>query len=166
MAAPLHDHRPLSTSDPVARFFALEPAIPVEAERPALRVIPGGREAALRHRQPPEVYLARRRAVALVVAGLLLVVLLGAGALVRAATAPGDATGASSPEPTAVVAGSVGQPDLPASYVVQPGDSLWSIAEELDPRGDIRPLVDELARRAGPGVLEAGTRLELEGLGG
>lgn len=30
-------------------------------------------------------------------------------------------------------------------YVVQPGDTLWSIAHRLDPAGDERPLVDRLA---------------------
>jgi nucleoid-associated protein YgaU len=33
-------------------------------------------------------------------------------------------------------------------YVVQPGDSLWSIAAKLDPHGDERPLVDRLAAEA------------------
>ncbi len=30
-------------------------------------------------------------------------------------------------------------------YVVEPGDTLWSIAHRLDPAGDERPIVDRLA---------------------
>jgi hypothetical protein len=30
-------------------------------------------------------------------------------------------------------------------WIVRPGDSLWSIAQAIDPRGDVRPLVDRLA---------------------
>jgi hypothetical protein len=53
-----------------------------------------------------------------------------------------------------------------ASYVVQPGDTLWGIARQLDPEGDIRVLVDELAARAGGAGLHAGQRLDLRGLDG
>jgi LysM repeat protein len=33
-----------------------------------------------------------------------------------------------------------------STYVVEPGDSLWSIAEELAPGSDPRPLVDAIAQ--------------------
>ena len=32
----------------------------------------------------------------------------------------------------------------PTSYVVQPGDTLWSIARSLQPEGDVRPVVHGL----------------------
>jgi hypothetical protein len=51
-------------------------------------------------------------------------------------------------------------------YVVQPGDTLWSIARSLHPSGDIRPVVDRLEARAGGATLEAGQRLRVDGLGG
>ncbi len=52
----------------------------------------------------------------------------------------------------------------PPAYVVQPGDTLWSIARHLHPSGDIRAVVDELAARAGSASLQAGQRLSLDGL--
>jgi hypothetical protein len=52
----------------------------------------------------------------------------------------------------------------PAVYIVEPGDSLWSIARRLDPSADPRPLVDRLADRAGGSALRPGQRLSLQGL--
>jgi hypothetical protein len=43
--------------------------------------------------------------------------------------------------------------------VVQPGDTLWSIAQRLDPGRDPRPLVDALARANGGTALQAGQRI-------
>lgn len=37
----------------------------------------------------------------------------------------------------------------PITYHVQPGDSLWSIAERVDPTGDPQPLVAQMARQLG-----------------
>jgi Tfp pilus assembly protein FimV len=47
----------------------------------------------------------------------------------------------------------------PAAYVVQSGDTLWSIARRLDPSGDPRPLVDALVRLNGGSRLDVGQRL-------
>ena len=44
-------------------------------------------------------------------------------------------------------------------YVVQQGDTLWSIAHRLQPTGDVRPLVDRLAAAHGHGPLRPGERL-------
>jgi hypothetical protein len=30
-------------------------------------------------------------------------------------------------------------------WIVHPGDTLWSIAQAIEPHGDVRPLVDRLA---------------------
>ena len=46
-------------------------------------------------------------------------------------------------------------------YVVQRGDTLWSIARRLQPAGDVRPLVDRLAAAHGRGPLQPGERLPL-----
>lgn len=46
-------------------------------------------------------------------------------------------------------------------YVVQPGDTLWSIARRLAPDADPRPLVEELRSRRGSVELQVGDRIEL-----
>ena len=45
-------------------------------------------------------------------------------------------------------------------YVVQPGDTLWSIASAAQPEGDPRPLVDRLSAQL-DGPLTPGDRLTL-----
>jgi hypothetical protein len=44
-------------------------------------------------------------------------------------------------------------------WVVQPGDTLWGIAERLEPGTDVRPLVDALSRQVHGRPLQAGERL-------
>lgn len=46
-------------------------------------------------------------------------------------------------------------------YIVQPGDTLWSIALRLDPGADPRVVVAELEAQAGSDTLRAGQRLHL-----
>jgi len=70
--------------------------------------------------------------------------------------------GAAAPTEAAVA---VGAPLVhPAVYVVRPGDTLWSIAQRLQPDADPRPLVDALAERAGSSALRPGQRIDLDGL--
>jgi Tfp pilus assembly protein FimV len=47
-------------------------------------------------------------------------------------------------------------------YVVQPGDTLWTIAAALAPGGDLRPVVDRLRAANGDAMLEPGQRLVLD----
>ena len=48
-------------------------------------------------------------------------------------------------------------------YVVQPGDTLWSIASRIAPAGtDVRPIVDQLSVSAGGAQLEIGQRLVID----
>ncbi len=54
--------------------------------------------------------------------------------------------------------------DAPADapvVIVQPGDTLWSLAREVQPDGDIRPLVAQLSRSHGGSSLRAGERIVL-----
>ena len=92
----------------------------------------------------PEVYRRRRLAVLALVVGLV----LGLASFGRSA----DAT----PTPESRAAEAV-------LVVVQPGDSLWSIAESLAPGSDPRPLVVELREIAGPGSLQPGQLLTIPG---
>jgi LysM domain len=47
-------------------------------------------------------------------------------------------------------------------YIVQPGDSLWSIAERVADGGDPRPVVARLRDQQGDAELEVGDRLTIE----
>ena len=122
------------------------------APRPRLRVIEGGRREV-----GTDVYRRRRvvAAVALVAAALVSVLVLR---LVIGALAAGVLP---SPPPAGPVSGDV--PAGAATYVVQPGDTLWSIAESLDPSGDVRATVDALARANGGAALDVGDRIVLPG---
>jgi LysM repeat protein len=93
------------------------------------------------------VYRRRR----LVVATLILSVLLGGRA---AADLVGSGPlAASDPAPPVLVS--------ERSYVVQPGDTLWTIARHLQPAGDVRRLVDRLATQRHGAALQVGERIEL-----
>lgn len=46
-------------------------------------------------------------------------------------------------------------------YIVQPGDTLWSIAAGIDTDGDVRDTVDYLANLNGGSSISAGQRLEI-----
>jgi hypothetical protein len=100
--------------------------------------------------------VARRRRQGAVVVALLLVASavwalggllgwLGSGPL----AAPG-------PDPGAAV------PAAAVVHVVQPGDTVWSIARSAQPHGEIRPLVDRLERELGGRPLQVGDRLLLD----
>jgi nucleoid-associated protein YgaU len=103
-------------------------------------------EPTIRSRPPvPATTYRRRRAVA---AGLALAVVLVAA---QAGGALGD-TPLAVPERRPAVS----EPAGPVSVVVDPGDSLWSIAEKLEPGEDPRPIVDALAEARGGAPLIPG----------
>ena len=97
----------------------------------------------------PAVYRRRRLLVA-VTLGLLVsaLSLLGGELVARATGTPGSA-----------VVEAAGEPVV---YVVQPGDTLWSIAERITPDDrDIRHTVDRLAASTGGAMLQPGQRIVL-----
>ena len=95
-----------------------------------------------------EVAYRRRR---LVVATLILSVLLGG----RVAADLVGSGPLAAPEPA--------QPVLIGErvHIVQPGDTLWTIARSLQPSGDVRRLVDALAARRHGAALQVGERIAL-----
>jgi Tfp pilus assembly protein FimV len=70
------------------------------------------------------------------------------------------------PVPAIVAAATAGSAATAArragsGYVVQPGDTLWSIARRLQPEGDVRPLVDQLVDLNGGTDLAVGQQLPI-----
>lgn len=90
----------------------------------------------------------RRRLLAAAVLGLVLsaLPLLGGELIGRVTGTPG-----------AAVVEAAGEPVI---YVVQPGDTLWSIAGRINPAGrDLRHTVDRLASITGGSLLHPGQRI-------
>jgi nucleoid-associated protein YgaU len=99
-------------------------------------------------------YLRRRLAVLGLALGLVVVaaqagVALGGSPLAAPGRHPTSALGATSGASSGVSSGVV-------SVVVRPGDSLWSIAERVDPGDDPRPVVDEVVQARGDAPLVPG----------
>ena len=154
---------------PVAEFFALaQPALDALPEpRPQLRVIEGGRAAALRVRRPIAVYRRRRLTAVLFSAVVVLTAVTVGWSVDPAATTAGLAAGVEAVEAPVRADGPVRASTAPAEvHVVQPGETLWSIARSIADGGDIRMVVDQLADAAGSSTLQAGQRLDLAGIAG
>ena len=118
----------------------LSPSPHLHPPRPELRLVG----------PPPPTYWHRR--VVVLLAALLLIA--GVGLVLRAAG------GSITHEPPAAPAN-----PLPptADYVVQPGDTVWSVARRLQPEGDVRPVVDRLAAaRGGADALAVGEVIHVE----
>jgi hypothetical protein len=118
--------------------------------RPALRLIPGGLAA-----EPTPAVYRRRRVVALILAVAFVVVAMAG---VRAVLPP---TGADGGRPLSAAGSSDPVTAGHETLLVQPGETLWDIARDLQPTGDLRPVVDELAALNGGATLEAGQRIAL-----
>jgi hypothetical protein len=100
--------------------------------------------APLPRRVPPEV---RRRRTLVAVTAVLLVAL----------ALPLSGTGGHSHP----IGSALAETGRPVVYTVQPGDSLWSIAERVDPSADPRPLMDRLASQTGSDTVVPGERIVL-----
>jgi hypothetical protein len=99
---------------------------------------------AQRSRTSPEV---RRRRTLVAMIGLLLI------ALALPLSGTGGRSHATGSAPVEIVAKAV--------YTVQPGDSLWSIAQSVQPSADPRPLVAELAKETGSNSVVPGERIAI-----
>lgn len=107
---------------------------------------PAATRHAVRPGVPPLTY-RRRRAAAV---GILVTLVLAVQGLL--AVVGGDASGpAHRPIPA----------EARQAYVVQPGDTFWSIAVRLRPGRDPRPLVDRLVADHGSATLVVGERVAL-----
>ena len=106
---------------------------------------------AMPHAPPPVATVAMRRAFAVFAAATLLVVGLRAGL-----------PGAASLGGTGQAPATSGMAPIAAhGHVVQPGDSLWSIARRIQPEGDVRPLVARLAAERQGRPLQAGEYISI-----
>jgi hypothetical protein len=100
-------------------------------------------------RLPAEVYRRRRVAAAVVMATFLVLVAVTAARLVGGFfTDTADAATATRTEG-------------PVVTVVQPGDTLWTIAADLGTGGELREVVDVLVELNGSSALTVGQRLVL-----
>lgn len=141
---PSFDSRPGRALRPAPRPGQRPPA------RPQLRLLPGGLAEGGRPSSPTLPWSAITAVVAAVVVAVALAVAVGAGAF--ASLAPPAAPAAA---PGAVAASSSG------TVVVEPGDTLWSIARRLQPSGDLRPLVQRLIERNGSAAIQPGDVIAL-----
>jgi hypothetical protein len=82
---------------------------------------------------------------------IFVVVIAADAALARIGGGPLTTTGATS-----------GQRMVAAqAWVVRPGDTIWKIAEAIQPSGDVRPLVDRLSQEVGNASLYPGEVIQL-----
>ena len=101
------------------------------------------------------VYVRRRLAAVLLLALLFSLAFLG-GRVVLDAPGGLPASTAVRGQPAAAATAAATLARSGGTYVVQPGDSLWSIAARLEPGRDPRPLVDALAGSRGGAPLVPG----------
>jgi hypothetical protein len=132
------------------------------AERPQLRLIVGGLH-------PSVAAMPTARPVLRTVLGGLALAVLLALAAVGAHNLLGADAAASVPASPAAINHPIGADatttsSAPVEVVVHPGDTLWSIARQLRPSGEIRGIVDALQRRVGGTALEAGQRIDVRDL--
>jgi len=105
-------------------------------------------------RRLPRSTMYRRRRVVLVAALFF--------AVFFAVLAARAALGALGGGPLAAPETPAGRGGAPAAvYVVQPGDTYWTIARHLQPAGDVRALVDHLSAEHGGAPLQPGEQLAL-----
>ena len=120
-----------------------------------LRVALGPRAAV---RVAPTVRTLRRRRLMVLLAAVTAALLLVLAASRAAATFRDVPASVPERRPAPALSTQV-EAVTSGAYVVQPGDTLWSIARRMQPEGDIRPLVDDLVHENGGTDLAVGQRL-------
>ena len=112
--------------------------------------------------RPSDAVVARRRLVAIsMLVALAFAVVLLLAIEVRPSGIPASAAGSgpsSASQPAVLPAGVADR-----FYIVEQGDSLWSIARALAPFRDVRTYVDELEALNGGTSIQPGQRLVLPG---
>lgn len=122
---------------------AASPRLAALDVRPVVR---HGTDVAMRRRRRAAAQRRRRAVVGCVAVSAVAVALALPLRVLGGQAAP-------TARPVAVAAGSV--------YVVQPGDTLWSIAERLDHGGDPRALAVAIAGETGSDVVVPGERIAI-----
>lgn len=122
-------------------------AVAMTTRRPGPRA---GADPTIRHRPPVPAATFRRRRVAAAVVGVALVLVVA-----QAGGALGDSPLAV-PERRPAVSPAAAESGELLRHVVEPGDSLWSIAAAVAPGEDPRPVVDALAAARGGTTLVPG----------
>ena len=107
------------------------------------------------------VYRRRRFAVVAIVAGFVLLLLVG-GYGIAGADSAGPARIGTTAGTSVGLAGGTASGSSALVHVVRPGDTLWSIARAVQPSGDVRPLVERLSQQTGA-RLDVGMRIQLPG---
>jgi hypothetical protein len=131
--------------DPEDGEYQALPGSPAHPQRPGqrLRLIESDRQYRPRPARSHQRAVYRRRRVLAALVGLGLVL-----AVVRAGVTLGGSSFATSER-------------LPHAQqvVVQPGDSLWSVARRAAPGRDVRPIVDAMERQLGTSTITAGQQI-------
>lgn len=144
---------------PALRLVAGRPSPSLAAVAEPVRTArPAGSATAPKPRPQPSAATYRRRR--LVAAALVLGALL-AGSWVLGALGGGSLAASERGSSTSPAVALDVRPVSRSTYVVQSGDTLWSIARRLQPTGDVRPVVDALAGARHGRPLEVGERIVL-----
>jgi len=137
---------PYPSSRPELRLVH-EPASRVPRQRPRLERVEAADGTGARTTRGRVPFEVRRRRTLLATMGLALALL---------ALPLGGFGGASHTTESAFAA-----TGHRATYTVRSGDTLWSIAERVDPTGDPRPIVSQLAAELGTDTVVPGEQLAL-----